>query len=106
MSLLDHIAHTDKVPMNFSAGAIGVLLNVDRVSSKLRSLGFKVNVRGLVDSGWYLDNITRKPGCTQGSCPAKTIEEGMRSVFITLRCLYFIDRKTTWFQNFPEAFAR
>ncbi|KXJ23738.1 palmitoleoyl-protein carboxylesterase notum1a [Exaiptasia diaphana] len=61
-----------------SAGAIGVLLNVDRVAAKLRSLGFKVNVRGLVDSGWYLDNITRKPGCTQGSCPAKTIKEGMR----------------------------
>ncbi|KAK3698719.1 hypothetical protein QZH41_010755, partial [Actinostola sp. cb2023] len=62
-----------------SAGAIGVLLNVDRVSFKLRSLGYNINVRGLVDSGWYLGNISKQKGCGKGSCgPEKTIKEGMR----------------------------
>jgi len=55
-----------------SAGAIGVLLNVDRVSSKLQYLGYNISVRGLVDSGWYLDHVTMKAGS------AKTIKEGMQ----------------------------
>ncbi|TRZ00440.1 hypothetical protein DNTS_013418 [Danionella cerebrum] len=40
-----------------SAGGTGVLLNVDRVSELLESRGHtSVQVRGLADSGWFLDN--------------------------------------------------
>ena len=37
-----------------SAGAIGVLLNVDFVAQLVSPRG--VRVRGIVDSGWFLDN--------------------------------------------------
>jgi hypothetical protein len=39
-----------------SAGAGGVLLNLDRVAEHLQSIGCKVQVRGIADSGWFLDN--------------------------------------------------
>ena len=57
--------------MNFSAGAIGVLLNVDRVSSVLTSLGVSADVRGVVDSGWFLDNKPFAPRLCRDaqSCP-------------------------------------
>jgi len=40
-----------------SAGGTGVLLNVDPVSELLEELGHaNIQVRGLADSGWFLDN--------------------------------------------------
>ncbi|KAM6940494.1 inactive palmitoleoyl-protein carboxylesterase notum1b [Xenentodon cancila] len=40
-----------------SAGGTGVLLNVDHVAEQLESQGHRgVQVRGLADSGWFLDN--------------------------------------------------
>lgn len=39
-----------------SAGAGGVLVNLDRVALLLQSTGSKVKLRGLADSGWFLDN--------------------------------------------------
>lgn len=39
-----------------SAGAAGVLVNLDRVSNLMARLGSKIQVRGLSDSGWFLDN--------------------------------------------------
>lgn len=39
-----------------SAGAVGVLINLDRVSDLMHRLGTRVQVRGLADSGWFLDN--------------------------------------------------
>ncbi|KAM9792633.1 inactive palmitoleoyl-protein carboxylesterase notum1b [Neosynchiropus ocellatus] len=40
-----------------SAGGTGVMLNVDRVARQLEAQGHTgVQVRGLVDSGWFLDN--------------------------------------------------
>lgn len=38
-----------------SAGGIGVILNLDRLARRLKMAGLKVEVRGLADSGWYLD---------------------------------------------------
>lgn len=55
-----------------SAGAIGVMLNVDRVSSLLHTLGVtSVDVRGVVDSGWFLDNtpFSPRPCRDAQSCP-------------------------------------
>jgi hypothetical protein len=39
-----------------SAGAAGVMVNLDRVSDLMARLGSSVQVRGLADSGWFLDN--------------------------------------------------
>ena len=47
----------------FSAGGIGVLQNVDRVSNLISEyVNKKIDVRGLVDSAWVLD-IPAVPGC-------------------------------------------
>ena len=39
-----------------SAGAAGVIVNLDRVADLMASKGSSVQVRGLADSGWFLDN--------------------------------------------------
>ncbi|KAK3712393.1 hypothetical protein RRG08_002723 [Elysia crispata] len=38
-----------------SAGATGVLVNIDRISALIHAKKSSVDVRGLVDSGWFLD---------------------------------------------------
>ena len=38
-----------------SAGGIGVLINLDRVSNQMATLAPEVEVRGIADSGWFLD---------------------------------------------------
>uniref|UniRef100_A0A3Q3ADA5 Notum, palmitoleoyl-protein carboxylesterase a n=1 Tax=Kryptolebias marmoratus TaxID=37003 RepID=A0A3Q3ADA5_KRYMA len=65
-----------------SAGGTGVLLNVDRVSELLEELGYAaIQVRGLSDSGWFLDN--KQYHCTDcvdtASCtPTETIKRGIK----------------------------
>lgn len=65
-----------------SAGGTGVLLNVDRVAELLEGLGHTgVQVRGLSDSGWFLDN--KQYHCTDcvdaASCaPTETIKRGIK----------------------------
>lgn len=39
-----------------SAGAGGVIVNLDSVADYLHSLGSSIQVRGVADSGWFLDN--------------------------------------------------
>jgi hypothetical protein len=39
-----------------SAGGTGVLLNIDRVAGQLEAMGAEAHVRGLVDSGWFLES--------------------------------------------------
>lgn len=39
-----------------SAGAAGVMVNLDRVADLMTRLGSSAQVRGLADSGWFLDN--------------------------------------------------
>lgn len=63
-----------------SAGGTGVLLNVDRVAEQLESHR-GVQVRGLVDSGWFLDNKQYKfTDCLDTiSCdPTEAIKRGIR----------------------------
>lgn len=63
-----------------SAGGTGVLLNVDRVSEQLE--GYPgIQVRGLSDSGWFLDN--KQYRCTDCvdtiSCaPTEAIKRGIK----------------------------
>ena len=61
----------------YSAGGTGVLLNLDRVSRMLESSAPKLDVRGVADSGWFLDNRQYKPiECTDAHTCAPT--EGIR----------------------------
>lgn len=39
-----------------SAGAAGVMINLDRVAQTVAESGSKADVRGLADSGWILEN--------------------------------------------------
>uniref|UniRef100_A0A3Q3WBK8 Notum, palmitoleoyl-protein carboxylesterase n=1 Tax=Mola mola TaxID=94237 RepID=A0A3Q3WBK8_MOLML len=65
-----------------SAGGTGVLLNVDRVAELLEGLGHTgIQVRGLSDSGWFLDN--KQYQCTDCvdtvNCgPTETIKRGIK----------------------------
>ncbi|XP_060946673.1 palmitoleoyl-protein carboxylesterase notum1a [Limanda limanda] len=65
-----------------SAGGTGVLLNVDRVAETLEGLGHTgIQVRGLADSGWFLDN--KQYHCTDcvdavNCSPTETIKRGIK----------------------------
>lgn len=65
-----------------SAGGTGVLLNVDRVAEQLEQLGYPaIQVRGLADSGWFLDNKQyRRTDCvdTVTCAPTEAIRRGIR----------------------------
>uniref|UniRef100_A0A8D2ZXP9 Uncharacterized protein n=1 Tax=Scophthalmus maximus TaxID=52904 RepID=A0A8D2ZXP9_SCOMX len=65
-----------------SAGGTGVLLNVDHVAEQLQSQGHTgVQVRGLADSGWFLDNKQYKfTECldTISCAPTEAIKRGIR----------------------------
>ncbi|KAL3053706.1 palmitoleoyl-protein carboxylesterase notum1a [Trematomus bernacchii] len=68
-----------------SAGGTGVLLNVDHVAELLEGLGHTgIQVRGLSDSGWFLDN--KQYSCTDCTecldaitcAPTETIKRGIK----------------------------
>jgi O-palmitoleoyl-L-serine hydrolase len=62
-----------------SAGGIGVLLNLDRAADFLRNQGSTAEVRGIADSGWFLDNVPYAPAdCfdPQRCAPATAVQLG------------------------------
>uniref|UniRef100_A0A8C9VJ46 Notum pectinacetylesterase 2 n=1 Tax=Scleropages formosus TaxID=113540 RepID=A0A8C9VJ46_SCLFO len=64
-----------------SAGGTGVLLNIEKVSAQLEQLGAEAQVRGLVDSGWFLESKQQKATeCPDSvSCtPTDAIKKGLR----------------------------
>uniref|UniRef100_A0A8C7KCD1 Notum, palmitoleoyl-protein carboxylesterase a n=1 Tax=Oncorhynchus kisutch TaxID=8019 RepID=A0A8C7KCD1_ONCKI len=65
-----------------SAGGTGVLLNVDPVAELLEGLGHPgIQVRGLADSGWFLDNKQyRSTDChdTISCAPTEAIKRGIK----------------------------
>lgn len=65
-----------------SAGGTGVLLNVDRVAEQLEALGYAaIQVRGLADSGWFLDNkqYLRTDCVDTATCaPTEAVRRGIR----------------------------
>uniref|UniRef100_A0A8C3T7E2 Uncharacterized protein n=1 Tax=Chelydra serpentina TaxID=8475 RepID=A0A8C3T7E2_CHESE len=65
-----------------SAGGTGVLLNLERVAALLEELEAEaVQVRGLVDSGWFLDiKHPRQSDCSDAaSCaPVGAVKKGLR----------------------------
>lgn len=75
-----HPGLTPRLPR--SAGGTGVLLNVDRVAEQLEALGYPaIQVRGLADSGWFLDNKQYlHTDCvdTATCAPTEAIRRGIR----------------------------
>ncbi|XP_076466178.1 palmitoleoyl-protein carboxylesterase NOTUM-like [Babylonia areolata] len=64
-----------------SAGGTGVLVNIDRVSELVKARAPQVEVRGLVDAGWFLDNEPyRGRACHNAySCsPIASIQRGIK----------------------------
>ncbi|THD28213.1 Protein notum [Fasciola hepatica] len=65
-----------------SAGGIGVLMNVDRLSRRLvQRLGYPVLVSGIIDSAWFIHTPAYRPAkCSNVfECPAEEgIHRGMR----------------------------
>ncbi|XP_071955084.1 palmitoleoyl-protein carboxylesterase notum1-like isoform X2 [Antedon mediterranea] len=63
-----------------SAGGTGVLLNLDSISDWLTSVGSNVELRGLVDSGWFMDMEQLKETRCDSSIfckPAEAISKGV-----------------------------
>eukprot|EP00118_Oscarella_pearsei_P003276 m.13707 g.13707 ORF g.13707 m.13707 type:complete len:454 (+) comp25158_c0_seq2:2226-3587(+) len=53
-----------------SAGGVGVMLNIDRVARQVKEAGSKAEVRGLSDSGWFVDcNRHSKKTCGEKGLP-------------------------------------
>ena len=69
-----------------SAGGTGVLLNVDHVASLLAELAPTLDVRGIADSGWFLDNKQYSPiACSnaQTCAPIEAVQKGLEWVCST-----------------------
>ena len=61
-----------------SAGGTGVLINLDNIADLVRSLGSNMRVRGVVDSGWFLDNDPFSESGETRPSPAHTVSIGAR----------------------------
>ncbi|XP_071506868.1 palmitoleoyl-protein carboxylesterase notum1'-like [Diadema antillarum] len=77
-----------------SAGATGVLLNLDRISILMAEAGSSARVVGLADSGWFLETEPlgdSAPDCSPGLyCnPARSLREGTKlwNSVVPDRCL-------------------
>ncbi|XP_056136877.1 carboxylesterase notum2 [Lampris incognitus] len=84
-----------------SAGGTGVLLNIERVASQLEQLGAEAQVRGLVDSGWFLESKQQTaPDCPETiSCtPEDAIKKGLRlwNGVVPDRCRQLYKRGEEW----------
>ncbi|CAG2114716.1 unnamed protein product, partial [Medioppia subpectinata] len=56
-----------------SAGAAGVMINLDLIASLLTSVGLPAQVKGIADSGWIMDN---KPIVSPNSAPIGAANTG------------------------------
>ncbi|KAJ8001829.1 hypothetical protein DPEC_G00173480 [Dallia pectoralis] len=64
-----------------SAGGTGVLLNIEKVSSQLELLGAEAQVRGLVDSSWFLESKQQRvpePPDNVSFSPVDSIKKGLK----------------------------
>jgi hypothetical protein len=60
-----------------SAGGTGVLVNLDPVAELVSTLGSGMRVRGIVDSGWFLDNDPfTAASSAPGPAPSSTVAVG------------------------------
>ena len=61
-----------------SAGGIGVMMNIDAVAGMVGRAGLKV--RGIVDSGWFLDNDPFSTECSAGKGKCSVVENLQQGV--------------------------
>ena len=59
-----------------SAGGTGVLVNLDPVADLVKLLGSPMRVRGIVDSGWFLDNDPFSSSSKPSMSPSLTVSTG------------------------------
>ena len=59
-----------------SAGGTGVLINLDPIAELVRTLGSRMRVRGIVDSGWFLDNDPFSASNKVARSPSATVAQG------------------------------
>ncbi|KAL4233887.1 hypothetical protein ACF0H5_008560 [Mactra antiquata] len=72
---------TKLILIGSSAGGTGVLINLDRVANQMEQLAPEVEVRGIADSGWFLDYPQfRSKDCIEAlSCaPTDGIKRGIK----------------------------
>uniref|UniRef100_A0A8C3FVE3 Uncharacterized protein n=1 Tax=Chrysemys picta bellii TaxID=8478 RepID=A0A8C3FVE3_CHRPI len=85
-----------------SAGGTGVLLNLERVAALLEELEAEaVQVRGLVDSGWFLDiKHPRQSNCSDAASSASVgaIKKGLRmwNGILPEKCKQQFNRVNKW----------
>ncbi|KAM4632060.1 palmitoleoyl-protein carboxylesterase notum2-like isoform 2-T2 [Discoglossus pictus] len=85
-----------------SAGGTGVLINIDRVAPLVEELTTEaVQVRGLVDSGWFLDpKHTKQSDCLDNAmcAPTDAIKKGLKlwSGILPERCRRQNKREEEW----------
>ncbi|XP_041772452.1 palmitoleoyl-protein carboxylesterase NOTUM [Anopheles merus] len=73
---LGHSQGADLLMAGSSAGGLGVMLNLDKVRTFLQNeRGLKVSVRGVSDSGWFLDREPYTPGAVAAS---EAVRQGWR----------------------------
>ncbi|XP_065086521.1 palmitoleoyl-protein carboxylesterase NOTUM [Ochlerotatus camptorhynchus] len=73
---LGHSQGADLLMAGSSAGGLGVMLNLDKVRSFLQNeKGLKVSVRGVSDSGWFLD---REPYTAGAVAASEAVRQGWR----------------------------
>lgn len=70
------------ISVSFSAGGIGVLQNIDRIASMVASSAERVEVRGIVDSAWFLDAPKKGSMCKEknenGCSPNSMFKEAVK----------------------------
>ena len=112
-----------------SAGALGVMINLDRINSFLHNeKNLKVLVRGVSDSGWFLDREPYTPGAVaasegvrqgwklwEGSLPEACVKQhksepwrcyyGYR-LYPTLKCKFVIAPRHTHFYILNYTFSQ
>ena len=59
-----------------SAGGTGVLVNLDPVADLVDQLGGNMRVRGIVDSGWFLDNDPYTQNDRPAAAASSTLKAG------------------------------
>ncbi|XP_022706381.1 palmitoleoyl-protein carboxylesterase notum1-like [Varroa jacobsoni] len=89
-----------------SAGGVGVFLNIDRVADQIREAGSRARVRGIVDSGWFLDNepYGQAPCRDVHNCNAVTMIQSGLSFWqgmLPERCTQYLSKEEHWKCYFP-----
>ena len=74
------------IPCYFSAGGVGVMFHIDNIARQLRNVGSKAEVRGISDSGWYVE--TAGMAADKGSLQYWQVRTGSRHFSVRIISRY------------------